>query len=288
MTSKLKELIGEPDAPVVKKARAKKAVDKPVEPPVDNPPVEVVADLCEAPTLTEVKELIREIVTPDMLEIDTAVQGTPEWLAARAGFATGSCFQDIIALSKPDKYGKQRPLKSRETYMWKLVAETLYGAPMESPNSQSMQWGKDVEPFAREAYEAETGYTVIEAGFIKRKTGLPRIGVSLDGLVGTDGTIEMKCPKDSVVHVQTWAFGMPEEHYAQVQGGLWVSGREWCDFISYDPRATPGMRLYVQRIHRDEKFIMELSNHVTQFMAEVEEQVQAVLARMAALQQEAA
>lgn len=269
----------------VKKPRApRKAVDKPVETPVDNVDDQPVV----TPTLAAVRELIREIVTPDMLHFDTAEQGTPEWLKARAGFATGSCFQDIIAMSKPDKSGKSRPLKSRETYMWKLVAETLYGSPMESPNSQSMQWGKDVEPFAREAYEAETGYTVLEAGFLTRVSGLPRIGVSLDGLVGTDGTIEMKCPKDSVVHIQTWAYGMPEEHVAQVQGGLWVSGREWCDFISYDPRATPELRLYIQRVYRDEAFIMELSNHVTTFMAEVDAQVAAVLARHAQLQLEAA
>lgn len=214
--------------------------------------------------------------------IDSSEQGTPEWLAARAGYATGSCFQDIIAMSKPDKSGKSRPLKSRETYMWKLATEILYGVPCESPNSQSMQWGKDVEPFAREAYEAETGNTVIEAGFLTRKDFTHKVGVSLDGRVDDDGTIEMKCPKDSTVHVQTWNNGMPEEHRPQVQGGLWVADRDWCDFISYDPRACGDMRLYIERIYRDEAYIAELSANVTSFMAEVMQLVEAIRARVLA------
>lgn len=273
------------DATEVKVKRKRTTLKQCIDERVDGEPVAAVVngDL-EVPTLPQVAQLIREIVTPDMLIIDPSEQGTPEWLAARAGFATGSCFQDIIALSKPDKYGKQRPLKSRETYMMKLVTETLYGAPMESPSSQSMQWGKDVEPYARQAYEAETGNVVTEAGFITRKQGLAKVGVSLDGMVDRDGTLEMKCPKDSTVHVQTWLTGMPEEHVAQVQGGLWITGREWCDFVSYDPRATPELRLYVQRVYRDEAFIMSLGNQVVAFMEEVAALVAKVKARQLELE----
>lgn len=221
----------------------------------------------------------REIVTPDMLHFDDAEQGSEAWLAARAGLVTGSCFYDVIAMSKPDKAGKQRPLASRETYLWKVVTEMINGAPLEGPSSFSLQWGHDVEPFAREAYEADTGSMVMEAGFITRKN-LPGIGVSVDGLIGEAGTYESKCPKDSVVHMKTWANGMPPEHKAQTQGGLWVAGRDWCDFVSYDPRCKPEARLYIERQERDEPYIHELAYLITTFLAEVNVKVDEVKRRI--------
>lgn len=238
--------------------------------------VEVQAELITDHDPKPKMKFIEHVVYPlTALIIDTSSQGTDEWKQARAGHATGSCFQDIIAMSKPDKSGKSRPLKARETYMWQLVTERINGVPVDSPTSQAMAWGSDVEPFARQAYEAETGNVVEECGFIKRPD-LPWVGVSVDGLVDADGTIEMKCPKDSVVHMQTWANGVPEEHYAQIQGGLWVTGRMWCDFISYDPRAAEPARLYVKRVHRDPAFIDNLAEQVKTFLADVDRMTDAV------------
>lgn len=226
-----------------------------------------------APVSAPVIEIVpREIILPEHIVIDKSEQGTPEWLAARAGLITGSCFVDIIGETKPDKNGKTKPLKARENYLWKCATEIVNGVALEGPSSFSLQWGHDVEPFAREAYEAETGYSVDQLGFITRTT-LPGVGVSLDGAIDKDGTYESKCPKDSTVHMMTWFNGMPEEHIPQVQGGLWVTGREWCDYVSYDPRCQPNARLYIQRIYRDEAFIANLAEKVAAFRVELDELV---------------
>lgn len=194
-------------------------------------------------------------------------QGTAEWLLERLGHASASRFADILAVS-----AKGVPLKAREDYLMQLVTERLYNRPTESASSQAMQWGRESEPLARAAYEVETGVIVTESDFIKHPT-LPFVGASPDGLIGEDGGYESKCPATSRIHVATWRDGMPKEHTAQVQGCMWVTGRKWWDFISYDPRAAESMRLYVQRIERDDKYITNLENEVVKFLAEVEAQI---------------
>jgi len=196
--------------------------------------------------------------------VSDAAQGSDAWKLARAGHATASCFEDILAVSKTT--GKA--LKARDDYIWRVATERLYGAPMEGPTSRSLEWGSELEPFARAAYELETGDVVVENGFILHPT-IPWVGCSLDGMIGTDGTYESKCPKDSAVHMRTWANGMPEAHRAQIYGGLWISGRQFCMFCSFDPRATPEFQLYIERIERDDKYIAELSEKVQTFLADV-------------------
>ena len=161
-------------------------------------------------------------------------QGSADWLRARAGCATASCFADIIAIGKTGK-----PLKAREDYLMRLVVERLTGEPVESASSFAMSWGTDAEPYARAEYEIQTGNMVDEVGFVKHPVHL-WLGASSDGMVGKDGGIEIKCPHNSAVHLQTWAEGMPEAHIAQVQGQMWVLGLEWTDFVSFDPRMQGG------------------------------------------------
>lgn len=197
-------------------------------------------------------------------------QGTADWLLERLGHASASRFADILALSV-----KGAPLKAREDYMMQLVTERLYGRPTESASSQAMQWGKESEPLARAAYEVETGVIVTESNFVKHPT-IPFVGCSPDGLIGKEGGYESKCPANSASHMATWRDGMPKAHAAQVQGCMWVTGRQWWDFISYDPRATPEFRLYIQRIERDEKYIAHLEAEVVKFLAEVEAQIQSL------------
>lgn len=193
-------------------------------------------------------------------------QGSQAWLEARAGCATASCFADIIAVSKKD--GK--PLKARDDYLWKCATERFYGTPTEAFTSRPTDWGKDLEPFAKQAYEMETGFVLEESGFLLHPD-IPYCGCSPDGLIGDKGGAEFKAPKDRRIHMQTWLTGMPEGHLPQVQGCMWITGREWWDFNSFDPRAPEGFRLYVQRIYRDEKYILALASHVTDFLAEVDQ-----------------
>jgi putative phage-type endonuclease len=190
-------------------------------------------------------------------------QGTPEWLAARAGHATASRFSDILAKVKVgEAAGRQR-------YRWQLVTERLTGQPVEGYRNAAMERGQLLEPDARAAYEAQSGNLVAQVGFLSHKEW---VGCSPDGLVDADGGIEIKCPDNPVIHVQTLHGGMPSEHVAQVQGAMWVTGRKWWDFVSYDPRMPEKLQLYIQHVTRDEAYIEKLDAEVAAFLAEVEKQ----------------
>lgn len=192
-------------------------------------------------------------------------QNTPEWLALRAGKFTASRFSDLLAFAKKD--GK--PLKARTDYIGEVVAELLTGQPREQMRAKPLDWGHDVEAAARAAYEAETGLLVETAGFVVHGA-LPFVGCSPDFLVGADGMGQIKCPWNCVNHIETIRNGMPEDHIAQVQGELWVTGRAWSDFVSFDPRLPPHRRLYVQRIEADKAFHEQLEAAAVSAWAEVQ------------------
>jgi putative phage-type endonuclease len=193
-------------------------------------------------------------------------QGSPEWLAARAGHCTASRFKDVLAKIKTGESA------SRRNYRIQLVTERLTGRPCDSYSNAAMEWGTATEPFARAAYEGARTVMVDETGFLLHP-GVPFVGASPDGLVGADGGVEIKCPFQSTVHVETLEGGMPPEHRAQVQGTLWVTGRAWWDYISFDPRMPAHLQLYVERIARDDAYIATLADEVTRFLAEVDAMV---------------
>jgi len=197
-------------------------------------------------------------------------QGGADWLRDRAGHATASCFADIIAIGR-----NGQPLKAREDYLMRLVVERLTGEPVITPSSFAMQWGTEAEPYARAAYEIETGATVREVGF-KKHAAHPWVGASSDGLVGAAGGIEIKSPHNSAIHLMTWETGMPEHHRPQVQGQIWTLGLDWIDFCSFDPRMQAGaehLKLFVQRIYRDDAYIAQLEKDVLAFLALVQAKV---------------
>lgn len=196
------------------------------------------------------------------------LQRTDAWHADRCGHVTASKFGDVIAIGKTGK-----PLKARDDYLMQLVTERITGEQSEGVDSFSMRWGRDAEPFARAAFEAETGLIVSESPFVKHPT-IEWVGCSPDGLVGKEEGYESKCPKDSRIHLITWREGMPEEHKAQVQGCMWVTGRKRWHFVSFDPRMPEHLRLYHQVVERDDKFIQHLETEVIKFLAEVAAQVQ--------------
>lgn len=204
-------------------------------------------------------------------------QRSDEWFQQRAGKITASRFADAIAFNT--KTGK--PTAARQTYMRTLVAEILSGRPRHSVGSQAMTWGTEAEQFAREAYELETGLVVAEAEFTVHYAH-DFIGGSPDGLVGKEGLIEIKSPHDEQVHINTLLNGMPDEHKPQVQGNLMVTGRAWCDFISFDPRQAERYRLYIQRVHRDNQYIEEvLLPGLLSFWSEVQVMVRKIEERAA-------
>ena len=197
-------------------------------------------------------------------------QGSDEWFAQRLGRLTASRMADVIARTK-DGYST-----SREKYMVELALERITGARQEAYSNAAMEWGTNSEPLARAAYEADTGFLVVETGMVAH----PRIamaGASPDGLVNHDGLLEIKCPQ-SATHVRNLCSGKPEGKYlTQMMWQMACTARNWCDFVSYDPRMPDGLQLMVTRIERDDKRIQQLEEEAEKFLAEVDAMVQRLL-----------
>ena len=190
-------------------------------------------------------------------------QRTDEWFAARAGRVTASRIADLMARTKTG------PSASRANYLAQLVAERLTGEVEQGFTSAAMQHGIDTEAEARNAYEFITGSTVTETGFFVHPS-INWAGASPDGLVGDDGLIEIKCPNTST-HITTLRGGsVPDKYIKQMQFQMACTGRNWCDFASFDPRLPLQMRMHVTRVNRDETLIAEIEAAVSEFLAEVE------------------
>jgi putative phage-type endonuclease len=196
-------------------------------------------------------------------------QRSADWHAQRAGKVTASRMGDVLAKSKKD--GK--PLQARRDYVTEKVVEILTGCVISTGTVPAMQHGIDCEPLARAAYEIKTGCLVDPAEFYTHPD-LPYVGASPDGLIGTAGLLEIKCPFNMTVQLDTLTDGMPAEHMAQIQTQLWVTGRKWADFVSYDPRYPEHLRLYVQRIEANAKFHAILHEECEALWAEVHEKLQ--------------
>lgn len=201
---------------------------------------------------------------------EPAKQGSGAWLYERCGFITASRFRDVL-----DFTAKGLPGAKRKAYLWEVVIERLTGMPADHYSNAAMEWGTEQEPLSRMAYEAQSGHMVEEVGFIKHPT-LPMVGGSPDGLIGDDGGWESKSPFNSAIHLATVLDGMPEEHAPQVQGLMWITGGTWWDFSSFDPRMPAPLKLYTQRIERDDEYIAKLELAVRAFDAEAN----ALLARL--------
>lgn len=196
------------------------------------------------------------------MKIINAEQRTPEWFAARLGRATASRFADVLATIKSGEAA------ARKNYRAQLICERLTNQMEEGFESEAMRRGTESEPLARVRYELATGLTVVEAGFCQHDELMA--GCSPDGFVGEDGLIEIKCP-NTATHIETVLAGkMPSGHLPQVQGQMWITGRQWCDFVSFDSRLPEHLQLFVQRVERDEKYIASLAEAVSDFLGEVD------------------
>ena len=190
-------------------------------------------------------------------------QGTDEWKIARLGYVSASNLDAVMAR------GKSGEAITRKKYKVRLAAERLTGEITESYSNSAMEWGVVNEEKAAMAYEVSKDTLLDRTGFWKHPT-IPWLGCSPDRLVGSDGLVEIKCP-DSSTHVDYWlAKQIPTEYVKQVQGQIWVMDREWCDFVSYDPRMPEKNRLLVVRAYRDETLIKQMQEEVEKFLNEVE------------------
>lgn len=188
-------------------------------------------------------------------------QGSPEWLQSRCGIPSASRFAAVMAKIKSGESAE------RMKYRADLVVERLTGKPLDGFTSAAMKQGTEREPFARMAYEARTGLIVQEVGFCLLDDGLA--GASPDGLLDDKGGLEIKCP-ERLAHLRyLQQAAEPPEYTWQIQGGMWVTGRAWWDFVSFNPDFPEHLQLVVRRIPRDDKAIAMLAEEVARFSAEV-------------------
>ena len=193
-----------------------------------------------------------------------SIQGSPEWLSERAGKVTASMVSAVLA--KPETAGFR-------DYQAQLVAEILTGKPQGSDyTNAAMQFGTEMEPLARSAYEAETGFSVDEVGFCQHPT-IERAGASPDGLVGDSGLVEIKCPKVATHLAYLIAGVVPVGYKNQMMWQMACSGRDWCDFASFRPDLPEHLQLFIIRFKRDPERIKELETAVVAFLDSVDKMI---------------
>lgn len=197
------------------------------------------------------------------------IQRSPEWFAARCGSLGASQLADALAKTKSGWGASRANLKA------KLVVERLTGQQEEGFTSAAMQWGQEKEEEARIAYSFLTGRNVIEVGLYKHPTIIGS-HASPDGLVDDDGCIEIKCP-NSATHIETLKSNQVAHKYLlQMQWQMACADRQWCDFVSFDPRMPDHLMLYIQRVQRDDDMLATLESEVRAFLVEVDEDVKAL------------
>ena len=197
-------------------------------------------------------------------------QGSPEWFAMRAGKVTASKVSDVMSAITTAGY---------KNYLADLVVERLTGNKTESFTNAAMQWGVDQEPIARAEYEVKTGNFVDQIAFVDHPA-IANFGCSPDGLVGDDGLIEIKCPNTATHIDYVMQDKVPTKYIPQIQCQLAVTGRKWCDFVSFDPRLPDGLQILIVRLERDDEYIEKLEARVVKFLDEVNSAVNGLKEKM--------
>ena len=199
-------------------------------------------------------------------------QRSEEWFAARLGKVTASRVADLMAATKTGYSA------SRANYMAELICERLTGQQAERFSNAAMQWGTDVEPQARAAYEFITDASVSEVGLVDHPS-IAMFGASPDGLIGDDGLIEIKCP-NTATHIETLLGEVvPRKYVIQMQVQMACTGRAWCDFVSFDPRLPGDLQLWVKRVQRDDVAIQNIEAETVKFLGELEAKVLSLRSR---------
>jgi putative phage-type endonuclease len=193
-------------------------------------------------------------------------QGSDEWLHIRLGKVTASGVADVLAKTKSGASA------SKGNYLIKLALQRVTGTIEDGFTSDAMQWGIDNEAQARVAYEIRSGNFVDQVAFVDHPM-IKWFGASPDGLVNKDGLVEIKCPNSATHWSYIKAGEPPMKYYIQMQAQMACTGRQWCDFVSFDPRMPERSKLFIKRICRSNDFISDMENDIQLFLDEVEAEV---------------
>lgn len=193
-----------------------------------------------------------------------APQGSPEWLASRAGVVTASMF---VEARKKLKSGPKKGLFSEaaESYAFRLAVERISGTPLdEGFSTWAMKRGQELEPAARAEIEVKLGVFIDAAGFVC--TDDLKFGASADGFIDLDGGVEIKCLVDPSRIRNVILNNDISEFMDQIQGGMWITGRKWWQFALYCPALEPvGLHLWMKRVERDDNYINEMELDLLEF-----------------------
>ncbi len=219
---------------------------------------------------------------PSNFTVIDCEQRTPEWHAARLGRLNSSRAAEMLSQGRLKGRGddkKAEESSGRRNLRMQLVLERTTGKPQERHfvRTKEMNHGEDTEPEARFAYEQVTGRTLGTVGYLAHNELM--IGASLDAYTDDfKGIVEIKCPLPATHWTYLETGEVPEDYMKQVVHALYVSGAEWCDWMSYDPAFPESIRAQIVRVERDEAVIKAYAAEVDKFLAEVEERYKALLA----------
>lgn len=191
-------------------------------------------------------------------------QGSAEWATARAGKVTASCMDKVLAKIKTGEAA------ARRDYRAQIVAEILTGQPQDSGFiNDEMRWGIEQEPFAVASYEVRTQQLTDPVGLVVHPL-IERSAASPDRLVGSDGLLEVKCPK-TATHLKYLTDGIvPTDYEPQMMWQMACCERAWVDFISFDPRLPSHLRFFRKRLERNDARIKEIEREVIAFLVDVD------------------
>lgn len=195
-------------------------------------------------------------------------QGSAEWFRTRLGKVTASNIWKCMNRTKDGKLGSYA-----HTYLMQLVTERITGAVVPHYVTAAMQHGIDTEDQALAGYELMTGRSVSLLGFADHPT-IKASGASPDALVGDNGLVEVKCP-ETHTHLANLLRETPDPKYVkQMQWQMACTGRDWCDFISFDDRVPKlSMQMQIIRVERSPDMIAKIEEAVTEFLTLVDEKV---------------
>lgn len=194
-----------------------------------------------------------------MMEVFDVEQGEEAWFQCRLGLPTASKFSTVMAKGEG---------KTRSEYMRKLAGEILTGEPAETFTNQHMERGRTMEDEAREMYAFVESAEIKRVGFIRNG----KKGASPDSLVGSNGGLEIKTALPHIHIDRLERNRLPPEHKAQVQGNIWLSEREYWDFVSYWPK----LPILTVRVYRDEDYIKEMAGEIDRFNDELDALVERI------------
>ncbi|OIN52925.1 lambda exonuclease family protein [Pseudomonas costantinii] len=192
-------------------------------------------------------------------------QGSDEWIRARLGKVTASKVKDVMTKGR----GKE-PSATRRNYMMDLLCERLTGNQSGPDLSRNLavQRGTELEPVARSAYEIDKGLMIQEVGLIEHPV-IAGFAASPDGVVGTDGLIEIKCPH-TATHISVIQAGRHDSQYEwQMLAQMACTGRKWADFVSYDDRLPEELQYVCFRYEFDFKRAREMEAEIKAFLEEL-------------------